>query len=184
MDNRLSFFYDKENEKETNNLIKSMIKEYFINPGELIFSKKPVILKTVLGSCVAVILYDKILKYAGLCHYLLPIAPADEYASTKYGNIAIKVLLNKFFKNFSKIENIVAYIIGGAFVVFDEREIFFIGDRNVEVAQNILKKNDIYIKAMNTGGDYGRRVIYNSLIDKLYVENLSEINIDDLYKNK
>jgi len=49
----------------------NLLPEYFLNPGELIFSKKPVVVKTVLGSCVAVCIHDKNLNYGGICHYLL-----------------------------------------------------------------------------------------------------------------
>ena len=74
------------------------IDEYFLNPGELIFSKKPIVIKTVLGSCVAVILHDKEKKIGAMCHYLLPEAPSDAQSSTKYGDVAIYTLLYKFLK--------------------------------------------------------------------------------------
>ena len=101
------------------------LEEVFLNPGELVFSKKPVVLKTVLGSCVAVCLHDTEHHWGAMCHYLLPTAPSDLHRSTKYGDIAIKVLLHRFLvKHKSRREKLVATIIGGAFIVFDEREIF------------------------------------------------------------
>ncbi|MGA2142856.1 MAG: chemotaxis protein CheD, partial [Brevinematales bacterium] len=48
------------------------IKEYFLKPGELLFSKVPAIVKTILGSCVSVCIFDNKQKFAGICHYLLP----------------------------------------------------------------------------------------------------------------
>jgi len=158
------------------------LQEYFLNPGELIFSKKPIVIKTVLGSCVAVILYDKVKKYGGMCHYLLPQAPSDQQSSTKYGDVAIYTLLYKFIKqNNSKREDLVASICGGAFIIFDEREIFFIGDKNVDIATTILRKEKILIKQMYTGGDHGKRVYYNTQNNKIIVQTLEKITIDDLY---
>lgn len=159
-----------------------VIEEYFLNPGELIFSKKPIVVKTVLGSCVAVCIYDKKLNFGGMCHYLLPVSPSDIHNSTKYGNIAIYTLLAKFIKHSgSNREDLVATIIGGAFIIFDEREIFFIGDRNVDIATEILRKEKIQIKQMYTGGDHGRRVLFNTYTNKIIVESLEKITIDDLY---
>ncbi|TCW61592.1 chemotaxis protein CheD [Treponema sp. J25] len=156
--------------------------EYFLNPGELIFTKRPAILKTVLGSCVAVCLYDTVHRWGAMCHYLLPVAPSDMHRSTKYGDIAIKVLLNRFLiKHGSCRENLVATIVGGAFIVFDEREIFFIGDKNVEIAETLLRKEKIRIIARYTGGESGRRVFFNTLNNKIVVHNLYEIDMDDLY---
>jgi len=160
---------------------KSEIKDYFLNPGELLFSKKPVVVKTVLGSCVAVCIYDKNLKYGVICHYLLPLDPSNVHKSTKYGNVAIFTLIHKFKQNLSKKEDLVATIIGGAFIVFDEKEIFFIGDKNIEIAIETLRKEKIQIKQMYTGGDYGRRVLFNTATNKIIVENLTNITIEDLY---
>jgi chemotaxis protein CheD len=158
------------------------LEEVFLNPGDLVFSKKPVVLKTVLGSCVAVCLHDTEHHWGAMCHYLLPTAPSDLHRSTKYGDIAIKVLLHRFLvKHESRREKLVATIIGGAFIVFDEREIFFIGDRNIEVAQNILRKEGIRILAMHTGGEAGRRVVFNTATNKLIVSSLEHINLEDLY---
>ncbi|MCX7655587.1 MAG: chemotaxis protein CheD [Treponemataceae bacterium] len=156
--------------------------EYFLNPGELIFTKRPAVLKTVLGSCVAVCLFDTLNRWGAMCHYLLPVAPSDVHRSTKYGDIAIKVLLNRFLvKHGSLRENLVATIVGGAFIVFDEREIFFIGDKNVEIAEALLKKEKIRILARYTGGESGRRVFFNTSYNKIVVHNLYEIEMDDLY---
>ncbi len=156
--------------------------EYFLKPGEVLFSKQPVVIKTVLGSCVAVCVHDRERKWGGMCHYLLPYSPSDEHNSTKYGNIAIYTLLHRFLvKNGSKREDLVASIIGGAFVVFDEREIFFIGDRNIDTAITLLRKEKIRIQHMHTGGEHGRRVLYNTASNKLHVGSLERITMEDLY---
>lgn len=133
--------------------------EFFLNPGELIFSQRPVVIKTVLGSCVAVCMYDKINRFGGMCHFLLPDS-VDKSQSTKYGNVAVKVLLGKFLKAGSKKEYLETSVIGGALIIFDEREIFFIGDRNADMAIQVLKENGIRIKSVNTGGEKGKKVFF------------------------
>lgn len=156
--------------------------EYFLKPGEVLFSKNPIVIKTVLGSCVAVCVHDKAHQWGGMCHYLLPFSPSEEHNSTKYGNVAIYTLLHRFLvKNGSKREDLVASIIGGAFVVFDEREIFFIGDRNIDTAITLLRKENIRILHMHTGGEHGRRVLYNTATNKLHVVSLEKITVEDLY---
>ncbi len=159
-----------------------VLKGYFLNPGELIFSTKPIIIKTVLGSCVAVCLYDKEKKYGGMCHFLLPETQGNNI-STKYGDIAIQTLINKFISSGSNIKSLEASIIGGAFIIFDEKEIFFIGDRNVEIAAQILRKNDIRIKSVNTGGEHGKKVQFNTSTNQIIVQSLEHIEIEDLYSN-
>lgn len=155
-------------------------KEYFINPGELIFTKKPVIIKTVLGSCVAVIIFDKKKKFAGLVHYLLPVSP-DKSVSTKYGDVAVPTLINKFLNAGSLIGDLEASIAGGAFIIFDQSEIFFIGDRNVDIAQKILKQNNVRIKSQNVGGEKGRKVFFDTENNQIGVQTIDGMQIEDLY---
>ncbi len=155
-------------------------KEYFLNPGELIFSKKEIVVKTILGSCVAVCLYDKKNKYGGMCHFLLP-ESEQGVVSTKYGNIAVTTLIRKFMRAGCSPDSMEASIIGGAFIIFSEKEIFFIGDKNAEIAQQILKAHKIKIKSINTGGEHGKRVIFNTYTNALIVQSLELTSIDDLY---
>lgn len=158
-------------------------KQYFINPGELIFSKKPINIKTVLGSCVAVVMYDKIKKYCGMVHFLLPECPSKS-VSTKFGDVAVSTLINKFLNAGSIRPNLQAHIVGGAFIIFDEAEIFFIGDRNIEIAQKILKSNEIRVMSSNTGGERGRRVVFIATENNLQVSIIEKMQIDDLYDEK
>lgn len=157
--------------------------EYFLNPGELIFTKKPVIIKTVLGSCVAVVIYDRVNRFGGMCHYLLP-ESTDQNRSTKYGDVAIPTLINKFYLAGSEKKNLDVSILGGAFVIFDHREVFFIGDRNIEIANRIINGNQLQIKLAQVGGESGRRVRFNTKNNELKVGLLSDIHLDDLFRQK
>lgn len=159
------------------------IEEFFLNPGELIFSKWPVIIKTVLGSCIAVCVYDKVNQFGGMCHYLLPHAHENSH-STKYGDVAIKVLLQKFMQAGSKREYLEASVIGGAFIIFDDREVFFIGDNNAEVAMDMLRNYKIRVKIVNTGGEKGKKVLFNTLTNQILVQNLESMHLEDLYQDK
>lgn len=159
-----------------------VLHDFFINPGQLIFSKKPIIASTILGSCVSVCIHDSVNRWGGMCHYLLPEAPGDESNSTRYGDTAIYTLLGKFLKeNNSQRHMLYASIIGGAFIVYDEREFFFIGDKNIELALNILKKERIRIFMTNTGGEFGRKVSFATSRNYFFIKDFARITIDDLY---
>ena len=49
-----------------------MAREVILQPGELFFGKEDVVLKTVLGSCIAITLWHPEQKMGGMCHYMLP----------------------------------------------------------------------------------------------------------------
>ncbi|HEX2974864.1 MAG TPA: chemotaxis protein CheD, partial [Bacteroidales bacterium] len=57
---------------------------HFLYPSTLFVSREPVIVNTILGSCVAVCLYDTLLKYGGINHYMLPLWNGQGLASPKF----------------------------------------------------------------------------------------------------
>jgi len=63
---------------------------HFLYPAALFASRTPHMVTTILGSCVAICLYDPILKFGGINHYMLPLWNGQGLASPKYGNIAIE----------------------------------------------------------------------------------------------
>ena len=100
---------------------------------------------------------------------------------TKFGNVAVQTLINKFINSGPNPNYLEATVVGGAFIIFDEKEIFFIGDRNAEIAAQILKNNNISIKQVNTGGEHGKKVLFNTVKNQSVVQSLEHIDIDDLY---
>lgn len=160
----------------------TVAREYFINPGQLIFSKRPIVASTVLGSCVSVCIHDSVNRWGGMCHYLLPEAPRDEQRSTKYGTTALYTLINKFIReNGSRREMLCASIVGGAYIVYDEREFFFVGDKNLDLAFSVLKQEKIRLYMTNTGGEYGRKLYFSTASNALFIKDFAHLTIDDLY---
>ncbi len=117
---------------------------------------------TILGSCVAVCLWDKKNKTGGMNHYMLPFWNGSGLASPKYGNIAIGQLIKKMENMGSNPETMVAKIFGGASMLREQSHIFDIGRRNVELAHELLYDNDIKIVAESTGGEKGRKIFFNT----------------------
>lgn len=133
---------------------------HFLFPSALYASKDPFQINTILGSCVAVCLYDPVLRYGGMCHYMLPLWNGDGLASPKYGNIAIEKLLDKMINFGSKKHNIKAKIFGGGEVIETKNPQFNIGQRNISLAKDILAEANIPIVSSSVGGKLGRKIIF------------------------
>ena len=69
--------------------------KHYLYPSALFAEKTPFMVDTVLGSCVAVCLFDNQLKIGGINHYMLPFWNGNGLASPKYGNIATEKLVEK-----------------------------------------------------------------------------------------
>ena len=142
--------------------------EYFLYPSSLFVSNKPYYIKTVLGSCVSVCLWDKVLKFGGMNHHLLPFWNGQGLASPKYGNIAIEKLIKKMISYGSKKENLKSKIFGGANLFVKKNEIFKIGERNIQIAKDVLHEHKIPIVNQNVGGHYGRKIIFQTNTGTVY----------------
>ncbi len=105
--------------------------------GEVYIAKAPEIIWTVLGSCVAVVLYNQRLKIGAICHAQLPaqkhkgfkcsdacpvkcLTHVPESKEFKYVTCSIRYLLKKLSElGISKSDTIVK-LFGGANVVYSE----------------------------------------------------------------
>lgn len=137
-------------------------KSHFLYPSTLFASSEPYIVNTILGSCVAVCLYDPVLKIGGINHYMLPFWNGEGLASPKFGNIAIEKLLEKMLSLGSKKCNIIAKVFGGGEVIDTQISQFHIGERNIQVALQVLKELNISISGQSVGGKNGRKIQFHT----------------------
>ena len=149
------------------------LKSHFLYPAALFASEEPHQINTILGSCVAVCLWDPILHYGGMCHYMLPYWNGEGLASPKYGNIAIEKLLEKMYSFGSKKHNIIAKVFGGGEVIDTKTPQFNIGERNIKLAFDVLKEENVKIASQSVGGKLGRKIIfftYSGEVKQRYVQ--------------
>lgn len=138
-----------------------------IAPGDYYVSDKDVIISTVLGSCVAVCLFDPIRKVIGMNHIMVSkdiTGDECEDVKGKNGLCAMDLLINDMLKLGASLKNLRAKAFGGAsmFKPYDECFISYcVGEENVRFARNFLKIKVIKLVAEDLGGENGR-VIYFS----------------------
>lgn len=138
------------------------VKRHFLFPGTIFAEPDEFLISTVLGSCVAVCLWDKVVCKGGINHFMLPLWNGEGLATPKYGNIAMEKLLAKMFAIGCRRENLVAKVFGGANVTGTGLEGFLIGDRNITLAVQMLEEFRIPVVARDVGGRVGRKIIMNS----------------------
>lgn len=136
------------------------LKSHFLYPAALYASDEPHQINTILGSCVAVCIWDPINRFGGMCHYMLPYWNGEGLASPKYGNIAVEKLLEKMYSFGSKKQNLVAKVFGGGEVIDTKSPHFHIGERNIKLAYDVLKEERIKIVSESVGGKLGRKIIF------------------------
>lgn len=135
---------------------------HFLYPAALFASKTPHMVTTILGSCVAVCMYDHVLHIGGINHYMLPLWNGQGLASPKYGNIAIEKLLDKMLSLGCNKNNLQAKVFGGGEVIQTYNAQFYIGARNIKLAFDMLEELKIPIVGKSVGGKLGRKILFNT----------------------
>lgn len=152
---------------------------HYLLPGNIFAHADPHIVTTVLGSCVSVCLWDQIRRIGGINHYMLPLWNGDGLASPKYGNIAIEKLLEKMLNLGSLKGNLKAKIFGGGVVLKISNGVLNVGERNIILAQDMLRQEGIPIISSDVGGQTGRKILFNTLTGGVLMKKLNR-QIDDI----
>jgi chemotaxis protein CheD len=135
---------------------------HYLFPSNLFVSKKPIQIQTILGSCVAVCLFDNHNKYGGVNHYMVPLWNGEGLASPKFGNIAIETLIENMIAVGSQKKDLVAKIFGGASQFDNKNELLAVGDRNIQIAKSMLGNYRIPIVSESLGGVRGRKILFDT----------------------
>ena len=149
---------------------------HFLHAGQIYVSTEGEAVIFILGSCVAVCIWDSISRIGGATHYLLPSWDGRGTSSARYGNVAIAALLQKLVDAGARREQLRAKVFGGGYL-FDilregHRNHDHLGRRNVEIAQDLLTKERIPIVSSDVGGDRGKRITFQTHNGEAIVKEL------------
>ncbi len=114
--------------------------------------------KTLLGSCVAIMFYDKDKQVKGMNHFLLP-ATSNSNEDMKYGLYSVEAMLNEMYKLGCRKENMAVKISGGADIMSIGLSGKSIGHRNVEFARDFCSTEGFRIISDHTRGNDGRVIL-------------------------
>ena len=135
----------------------------YLHPGQVFWSTEPALVSTILGSCVAVCLWDPTLRIGGMNHYLLPHRVGNGDSSPRYGNEAVRQLIVELERCGSSTDALRAKVFGGANVLrAPGRGSEHLGAKNVEIARSLLAEAGIRVEAEDVGGKRGRKVFFQT----------------------
>ena len=151
---------------------------YLLKPGYIYITKGEELIKTVLGTCVAVCLWDRKLRLGGMTHFSHPYTKKKENATAKYGNVATSALLKMMEKAGSRREDIKAQIFGGG---CPENESNETGLKNIAAARTVLKRKGISLESEDIGGSMGRKIVFDTKTGQVAVLKVRKIRHSDWF---
>ncbi len=132
------------------------------------------IISTLLGSCVAVCLYDPEKKVAGMNHFMLPgrISKADIFQdrSAKYGITAMESLIAGMEKLGADRSRMMAKVFGGGSMFDYDKKTNRIPHDNIRLAKLMLEIEDIPIAQIDVGERYTRKVMLDVKSGKVFLK--------------
>jgi chemotaxis protein CheD len=135
----------------------------YVPIGGMDFNYSPKVLKTIVGSCVAIALYAKSDKFGALAHIMLSKSTKHKSNNYKYADFAINNMVQLFYSKNYKSKDIVAKLVGGAKIYFSSQDSIIpdIGKENVLTCRKLLIEKNITIIAEDVLGVFGRTVLFN-----------------------
>lgn len=135
----------------------------FLLPGESTYARKHTDISTLLGSCVAVCLYDPATRGGGMNHFVLPTCNNTSLSAGKYGDESTDALIKVATAAGARPRDLLASIYGGGHVIGHLNSakmagIIDVGAKNIAMARGILKSRGIKIVREDVGKDVGRRI--------------------------
>lgn len=134
-----------------------------ILPGEFFVSAEPMIVYTVLGSCVSACIRDAVAGVGGMNHFMLPAPTGDGKSdswggeSTRYGSFAMERLINEILKRGGARNRLEFKLFGGGKIYEGNIDV---GANNARWALEYLKAEGFQAQKTDLGDVYPRKVYY------------------------
>jgi chemotaxis protein CheD len=132
-----------------------------ILPGEFFVSVDPMIVYTVLGSCISACIRDPIARVGGMNHFMLPEPKEGGYdswgESTRYGSYAMESLINGILKRGGLKSRLEVKLFGAGKIYEGNIDV---GARNVDWVREYLRTEGLMPVKTDLGDVYPRKVYY------------------------
>ncbi|MBK5965035.1 chemotaxis protein CheD [Thiocystis minor] len=158
-----------------------------ILPGEYYVSTRELLMVTVLGSCVAACVRDRVSGIGGINHFMLPDDRRDEDSrfgrSMRYGDYAMEILINQLLKMGARRSNLEAKVFGGGNVLPGFKN-HVVGERNARFVLDYLATEAIPVVAKDLLGSHPRKVYFFHASGRVLVKKLRSMHNDTIIERE
>ncbi len=145
-------------------------KAVYLYAGQVVVAASPTVISTVLGSCVAVCLFDPEAGVGGMNHFLLPYHVERE-RSPRFGTVAVPALVAKMVEGGARRSAIRGKVFGGSNVIGAFRR-GNLGEENATLALRLLEDAGIPVVDRDLGGRAGRKLLFHTDDGTAWVRSL------------
>ncbi|MBF0320159.1 MAG: chemotaxis protein CheD [Nitrospirae bacterium] len=155
----------------------------FLKPGEVYITDKPALVKTVLGSCVSVTMFEPSSRTAAICHGMLPDC-GGKYCGNcterlKFVTCSVTHILEKMLERCITTKGLEVKLFGGGDVLtYNARVRATVGRQNIKAALKILDSLGLKPMTSDLGGDRGRKIFFNTQTGEVLLKKLRKTAVE------
>jgi chemotaxis protein CheD len=154
----------------------------FLHPGEWHFGGSGTRIRTLLGSCVSIVLWHPQARVGGMCHYLLAQRNhrRTETLSGRYGDEAMLLLLREILACGLPLQEFQARLVGGASMMLSrERKLSHdVPSRNINLARAMVKQLGLRLQGEDLGGSCPRLVLFDVASGNVWIKQSQEAELE------
>jgi chemotaxis protein CheD len=155
--------------------------DIFLQPGEFYFGDADTRIRTILGSCVAVTLWHPQKRIGGMCHYMLPKHTRHAQKTDldgRYAEDAIEMFLQEIKKSRTHAHEYEVKIFGGGNQFPDQdKAVFSVSNRNVDIGRALLSQYGLKIKSEHLGGVGHRNVMFDLWSGDVWMKHVEKVMV-------
>lgn len=139
---------------------------------------------TILGSCVSVVLVDQGHRFGAMCHAVLDSVPSPQEQKGKkcfkYMDCVLETMIQTFSRYGIPVQNLQAKVFGGAQMLLEQERTMVpaarpgVGEKNAQMALQILKSSGCKIVATDIGGYQGRKIYFLSHDGDVFLKRIQK----------
>jgi chemotaxis protein CheD len=156
-----------------------------ILPGEFFVSRDPMVVYTVLGSCISACIRDPIAGVGGMNHFMLPEPKAggsDSWGeSTRYGSYAMESLINEILKR-GGLKSRLEIKLFGAGKIYEGN--IDVGANNAKWVIGYLKSEGLATVKTDLGDVFPRKVYYFTDSGRVLMKKIERVKNRTIFERE
>ena len=141
-------------------------REIFLQPGEFYFGDRSTRIRTILGSCVSIVMWHEKRQIGGMCHYILPNrrSPSPVAPDGRYADEAVTLFMTRIKETNTKPRDYQVKVFGGGnmFPQYAKKGMHAgVPQQNVLAARELIKRYGLHLTSENLGGIGHRQILFD-----------------------
>ncbi len=154
----------------------------FLHQGEICIRSKPAVITTVLGSCIAIILFSPLHATGAICHAVMPESTGEANGKKRgrYVDSALEEMLFAFHDRGISRSCLQVKLFGGAHMFSSGYAMGLadsVGGRNIQRALDLIADNNLNLTGSDVGGYEGRKLQFYPHNGAVWVKKLNRREI-------